>query len=614
MRKKTALLLVAILLPMLIVAWQMYREWRPDIALYGVADMRTTFNRDSMFFLRGQWEYYPGKLLAPGQFGGLTPEFVDVPVALGEVFSRRFFSRTGSAGTYRLRLLLPELPARMELDTYMIRSADKIFINGELVVEQGKVATKPDKFVAFSRPAKAAFANRGDNEIVIQVADFCNGAAGIIAAPSFSSETNSFGQRHTELLSDETIIISGGVVFFILLGMFLQHNRQRELVYLGLACLSAIVLVISLSYGKLIFDFLPGLNYKIAMHIKVAGILLVILCAVQYFLLALETKVWLKQFNLCCGLLLTTLALLAPVEWIASLYVMIILSVWGVLLASCLAVLLVCAYVKNNYGTVYLTFGFSGFFSLLIESFFRVIGYVSTPNTVALLLPMILISQLLFLSERHRKQQLGELLRTSEMRSLRSQMNTHFVYNALASIAGMIKTEPNAARRTLVDFSQFFRKLIKPAHDDYNSTLQEELELTKYYLNIEAVRFEQRLNTTIDVPVGLYGLKVPALVIQPLVENSIKHNFEKHNTQTLTLTIMVRREADILFIEICDNGIGMTAEQIRDLDKSNERGIGLRNIRERLRIYGGRLNFTYCAGIMKMTLVIKIIQAEERDA
>lgn len=610
MRKKTALLIVAFLVPLLIAYWQVYREWRPDIVRDGVADMRTTFSSDRVFFFCGQWEYYPGKLIAPGQFGEAIPEFVNVPVALGNLFSGRVFSQTVSVGTYRLRLLLPASTKRMEFDTYMIRSADRIYINGEEVVEQGRVTTRPEKFVAFSRPAKAAFDNRGDNEIVIQVADYCIGADGIIAAPSFSSEANALNQHRKEMFSDEAIVLSGALVFFILAGMFLQRNRQRELVYF-VACLSAVVLIFALSYDRLLFDFFPGLDYELAMRIKVICGLTAFLFVVQYFLLALEAKALLGQINVCCEFLFIVLALLAPGKWIVSLYVMIMLPLWCLSLFGGLAVLLVRAYINNISGAVYLVFGFSGFFTMLIESLFRVVGYISTPYTVALLFPMILISQLLFLSERHRKKQLDESLRASEMRSLRSQMNTHFVYNALAAIAGMIKTEPGQARRTLVDFSNFFRKLIKPAHSDYDSTMQEELELVRYYINVELVRFEQRLTVVVDVPDELLGLAIPALVIQPLVENSIKHNFEKSAVQMLKLAITARRLADTLVIEICDNGTGMTADQIRLLNKGNTQGIGLKNISERLRAYDGQLNFSYCERIMKATLLIKIIREDQ---
>src|SRR5204863_8921456 len=133
------------------------------------------------------------------------------------------------------------------------------------------------------------------------------------------------------------------------------------------------------------------------------------------------------------------------------------------------------------------------------------------------------------MEERYRheveEQEMRKLAAEAELRALRAQINPHFLFNALTTIGYLIQTAPERALGTLMRLSGLLRGVLKSA--DEFVTLGEELDLIEAYLDIERARFEDRLRVRIDVPWELRRIRIPALVIQPLVENAIKHGISE---------------------------------------------------------------------------------------
>ena len=613
MKKRIAFILLLSLLPLAIAFFQMHHDWRPDTVVDGVADMRQIFDKDEIYYLRGQWECYPGQLLAPGQFAGKQPELVNVPAPLFDASRRKQTMGQDSVATYRLRLLLPPEKLRLALTTYIIRSAARIYLNGDLAIEQGVVTEDFAKFVAYNRPAKCFFNNIADNEIIIQVANHDVGTAGLISAPGFAIEARSTTERRAEVFCDAIIVVSGLLVFVVFAGTFFQRRQQRELLYFGLFCI-ALVIVFSLVNEKLFYDIYADLNYTFAIRLAMLGIVVAVVCYAQYIFAVLEASRYIEKINISAGAALALGVAVLPIRLVSSLPMLFLVVVWAVMVLAAMLYYVTVDLRQNSDSAWYLIFGLSNVCALFAVSVINVVGYINSVRTVVWLVSLLLVSQLLFINNRQRKLEIRESLLASELRGLRSQMNPHFVYNTMASIAGMIKTEPEAARQVLTDFSQFFRKLIKPTRDGYQSNLQEEIELTEYYLRIEQMRFAERLQVNVNIPSELLSLSIPALVIQPLVENSIKHNLEKNKVLRLKLSIAAKREQENLVITVLDNGIGMTAAEVRELGKRNASGIGLRNIRERLQFSGGQLKLSYSSGVMKAIVTIKIVPTEGSNA
>jgi len=167
--------------------------------------------------------------------------------------------------------------------------------------------------------------------------------------------------------------------------------------------------------------------------------------------------------------------------------------------------------------------------------------------------------------------------KAAELRSLRYQVNPHFLFNTLNSLSALVLTgKTQAAERMIQTISTFYRRSLA---DDPTADvpLLEEFALQKLYLDIEAVRFPHRLRAVYELPPELEEAKVPGMILQPLVENSVKHAVAPTSAQ-VTITLSAREEQGRLVVTVSDDGKG-TAKARKPRDGY---GIGLANVRERL--------------------------------
>jgi two-component sensor histidine kinase len=162
----------------------------------------------------------------------------------------------------------------------------------------------------------------------------------------------------------------------------------------------------------------------------------------------------------------------------------------------------------------------------------------------------------------------------AQVRALRYQVNPHFLYNTLNSIAALILDRRNdTAEAMVIRLSDFFRSSLSqdPLAD---ATLAREIELQRLYLDIEEVRFADQLQVEVRLPLELEEALVPSLILQPLVENALKHGLRGPG-QPMRLTIAAHAEADRLTLEVADDGRGQDAP-------GGGTGVGLKNIERRL--------------------------------
>jgi two-component system LytT family sensor kinase len=181
----------------------------------------------------------------------------------------------------------------------------------------------------------------------------------------------------------------------------------------------------------------------------------------------------------------------------------------------------------------------------------------------------------------HRLQEQETLLLAAKIDALSNQINPHFLFNTLASISSLIRTQPETARMLIMKLSGILRRLMRST--DHFITLREEMESVDEYLDIEVVRFGPKLKVIKRISPDTLDAVVPSMILQPLVENSIKHGFSRKIGDG-RITITTRRDEGHTIIEVHDDGLGMTEER---LEQAFGHGIGLSNVNERLRtIYG----------------------------
>jgi two-component system LytT family sensor kinase len=213
----------------------------------------------------------------------------------------------------------------------------------------------------------------------------------------------------------------------------------------------------------------------------------------------------------------------------------------------------------------------------------------------------------------HKLQEQEQLLMAARLEALASQINPHFLFNTLNSIASLIRSQPDTARTLILKLSALLRRLLRS--QDHFVTLREELSAIDEYLDIECVRFGSRLAVRKDIDPASLDALVPSLILQPLVENALKHGLWPKLGDG-TITIRSRRGRNQTTIEVIDNGLGMVASPA-DPDSGDEHtGIGLVNVKERLRvIYGANvhLDFQSAPGEgTRVTLEIPDAAAPER--
>jgi two-component system LytT family sensor kinase len=181
----------------------------------------------------------------------------------------------------------------------------------------------------------------------------------------------------------------------------------------------------------------------------------------------------------------------------------------------------------------------------------------------------------------HRLQEQEKLLMAARVEALASQINPHFLFNTLTSISSLIRSQPETARVLIVKLSGLLRRLLKS--QEHFVTLREELEAVDEYLDIEQMRFGPRLRIEKDIDPATLDLVVPSMLLQPLVENSIKHGIEPRVGEG-RITIRSTRKSGHAIIDVIDNGVGMSADRAARVQGS---GIGLRNVNERLQVIYG---------------------------
>jgi LytS/YehU family sensor histidine kinase len=164
--------------------------------------------------------------------------------------------------------------------------------------------------------------------------------------------------------------------------------------------------------------------------------------------------------------------------------------------------------------------------------------------------------------------------KAAELRSLRYQVNPHFLFNTLNSLSALVMVgRTEQAERMIQTISSFYRHSL--AGDPTTDVpLADEIALQRHYLEIEAVRFPERLRTEFEVPEELEDACVPGMILQPLVENSIKYAVSA-STRPVTLRIAARQVGDLLVLTVADDGPGQP-------EASGSTGIGLANVRSRL--------------------------------
>jgi len=181
----------------------------------------------------------------------------------------------------------------------------------------------------------------------------------------------------------------------------------------------------------------------------------------------------------------------------------------------------------------------------------------------------------------HRLGEQEQLLMAARVEALANQINPHFLFNTLTSISSLIRSQPETARVLIVKLSGLLRRLLRS--QEHFVSLREEIAAIDEYLDIERIRFGPSLKVEKVLDESSLDIIVPSMILQPLIENSIKHGLSRKVGEG-RITIRATRQAGHVVIDVVDNGVGLPQTR---MEAESESGIGLRNVNERLKVIYG---------------------------
>ena len=191
----------------------------------------------------------------------------------------------------------------------------------------------------------------------------------------------------------------------------------------------------------------------------------------------------------------------------------------------------------------------------------------------------------LFQIEKEKSLRSEALAHEAQLLMLRYQLNPHFLFNTLNAISTLVLSKvTEQANEMVTKLSKFLRYSLDHSPLDRVS-LAHELETSGLYLDIEKVRFADRLRLEFDIDTGIEAALVPTMILQPIIENSFKHGITK-NEEGGTITIRARKKGRLLTLEVADDGPGLSADE-HEQELSLSKGVGISNIRNRLQVIYG---------------------------
>lgn len=240
------------------------------------------------------------------------------------------------------------------------------------------------------------------------------------------------------------------------------------------------------------------------------------------------------------------------------------------------------------------------YLELLQESFYLRWAFLAVPEILVAVIALVISKLELQEETQKREATINQLSREAELTSIRQQLQPHFLFNSLNSISALVVSQPQKAREMVLQLSDFLRGTIRKDHKEWVS-LEEELGYLKMYLDIERVRFGHRLHVEIDSGELSEELRLPQLLVQPLLENAIKHGLYGL-TGDVDIQVKAFKEQNYLMIQIAN-------PFDEESTPSSGVGFGLSSVKRRLELLFGRTDLLKTdSNAGRFTVTLKIPQ------
>ncbi len=550
------------------------------------------FSNGDTVSLVGEWEFYWGKHIVTDNITNAQPDlYVDVPSSWtlykidGESLSN------GGIASYKILVENIKSAHPVVISVMNLPGKCRIYIDGKFVFSNRSVPCDihVNKSVVepYANPQVIEIPN-GIHEIVVEVE--CEYSSGLTAVPVLS-DYNSYIASLMNSVALRFVFI--GIVSFFAIGTALLAFMRKHLsshLWLILLCVIFIFRMLISNEGYIIsHGFFGDMNYEIMMSMMYASTYIIKLCMLMHLVNVLGLRV--NQVTLSIISLVFLLCAFVPYFTYDSIYVanayMWIQSIVYFFDGYMIYKLSGAVIKKERFSVLYLVIYCICAVSLVTDNL-SLYGYIS--DSVSYIMPfscLIFIAFMLFVHlvgtiDTYKKAQKAAELEKEvseiNMTLMLSQIQPHFLYNALNTIKYLTKKDPQTAESAIVKFSGYLRTNMDSLTQKEPIPVSKEIEHVMNYVDIEKLRFADRLNVEYEIDADNFS--VPPLTIQPIVENAIKHGVNQR-AEGGTVKIKTTETEDSFIVCVEDDGVGFDMDEEKNDGRSH---VGVKNIKKRLEL------------------------------
>ncbi|AFM43387.1 putative regulator of cell autolysis [Desulfosporosinus acidiphilus SJ4] len=610
---KWRILLVIIVPAIMLYTLLMLLSPTPFIVQNGRADLSgVDFTHDKLVSLNGQWEFYWNKLLAPEDFNSGQRPKMDSFMKVPGVWSNNVGTHYTAQGfaTYRLSFEYPSTLKEPALRISGVANAYKLYVNGQLMAAAGSGLDSranfknDDKIIIIDLPKDTQ-----KIDLIFQVGNLNCATGGLRVVPVFGSKQTLERQRMILIILQMLFI--GGILIFAIHYLFLFLLQTKDKTSLLLAIFCFVTALRSLGWGEIpLLILMPNASVNLRMYLNYftgynfAAIVMLFV----YSLYPLEFNKKIMGLLLLPSLDFDIFLLIKSPELMSFytnvLYILLLLQmlyILGVLVKAVLrkrdnAILMFIAiclliWTMNEDIIDFISLGSMNLSCMFLLGNFAVIlamSYVLARQQAVNHKKLILYNEKLLEADS-----LKDQIMATEMSFLQAQIKPHFLYNALSAIANVCEKDGRQAGKLIIDLALYLRGSLQFNNMDKMATIEKELEFIDTYFHIEQARFGHKIQLQKKVEIPL-DVQIPVLILQPLVENAVRHGISKQPGGGRVSVRMMQQDESI-YIEIEDDGPGINSEKLAVLftDFGSAQGVGLLNIHNRLlKLYGRGLEIS----------------------
>ena len=536
--------------------------------------------------LAGEWEFYWNeRIVTEGSDRKIPDLYIDVPSAWTAYEINGQKLQSSGIASYKTTISNVSSNERILVSVNNLPGKCKVFIDGECVFSNRGIpgVTGNTSFYTYANPVEV---DSGEHTLVVEVD--CEFSSGLTALPQLSTYHE---YRHSEISSVAVRYGIIGVVALFAIGTVLMciiRKRVGNQLWMLLLCVIFVFRMLISNEGYMVAHTILGdLNYEFMTSLIFVSTYIIKLCMLMYLNTKLGLKI--KQYTLMLVSMVFLVCAFVPYFVYSQIYVATIymwLQSAAYLVDGFMIYKLSGAVVnKERNAIAFLIIYCVNACAIIIDNFYLngyIAGEVSFIMPVACMsfIGMMIVLHLIESFSDYKKAQItADLQRElSELNTtlMISQIQPHFLYNALNTIKYMTKKDPKTAEHAIVKFSSYLRANMDSLTQKEPIAFTKELEHVKNYIDIEQLRFGDRLKTEYDIQTE--NFTIPPLTIQPIVENAIKHGVNQ-KPEGGTVKISTKEADDAFIVVISDDGVGYDVNQILDDGRSH---VGISNIKKRL--------------------------------